>query len=304
MSLFPIHLQIEVVAGLCSADCIMCNIKAIQDKGILDMKSYRAILDKFASHTNRLKYLTLHCRGEPLLDNSLPQKVEIARDLGFPSIGFATNATHLNQAMAKALLQNGLNTIIVSIDGIRKETHEKIRRGVNYDQVLRNVLDFIKLRNENYNAKVIMRMIRQKENQNEWNEYREFWQSRLDPEYGDQVSVFDIHNWGGREDSNAAERATRFKRLQELSQKTKMICHDLEERMVVYWNGDIGLCSGEEHASHNLGNIFRDEPETIFNGPVYTEYRRLMRDGRLAEIDYCKNCQVILSRMERQYLGV
>ncbi len=119
------HLQIRVVAGLCSADCIMCNIKAIQDKGILDMKSYRAILDKFASHTNRLKFLTLHCRGEPLLDNSLPQKLELPEIFDFQALVFATNATHLNKAMAKALLQNGLNTIIVSIDGIRKETHEK-----------------------------------------------------------------------------------------------------------------------------------------------------------------------------------
>ena len=41
-----------------------------------------------------------------------------------------------------------IDTIIVSIDGIKAETHEKIRKGLKYEKVLTNVLNFIRLRNE------------------------------------------------------------------------------------------------------------------------------------------------------------
>lgn len=199
MTYFPSHLQIEVVAGICSADCIMCTIKECPRKGILSMTDYTAMLKKFENHTDKLQYLTLHGMGEPLLDKTLPDKIALAKDKGFPGVGFATNATHLTPEKTEALLDSGLNTIIFSLDGVTKQTHENIRRGVNFDQVLQNVLYFIERRNSWGKTKVILRMIRQESNEHEWESYKNFWNEKLSPEYGDQVSVFDVHNWGVRE---------------------------------------------------------------------------------------------------------
>ena len=305
MAYFPSHLQVEVVAGLCSADCIMCTIKETPRKGLMGMDAYTTILSKFASHVRQLKFLTLHGMGEPMLDNSLPEKVRIAKDLGFAGVGFATNATHLTTDKAESLLNNGVDTIIFSLDGIQKETHEKIRRGVDYDQVLNNVLDFIALRDAKDNkTKVIIRMIRQEDNKNEWDEYQAFWQHRLNPAFGDQVSVFDVHNWGGVRESKGEEYNWRFKKLQDLSRNTKMVCSDLIDRMIIFVNGDVGLCCGDEKGVHNLGNIFLDDPIVIYNGNKFTQYRKMMKAGRLIDINYCKNCQIILSRMEKQSLDV
>ena len=64
------------------------------------------------------------------------------------------------------------------------------------------------------------------------------------------------------------------------------------------------MCCGDELAVHNLGNIFEQDPASIYNGPLFSEYRRIMAAGRLTDIEYCKNCQIILSRMEKQYLDV
>lgn len=74
--------------------------------------------------------------------------------------------------------------------------------------------------------------------------------------------------------------------------------------MIIFLNGEVALCCGDEKAVHNLGNIFIDSPADIYNGPIFSEYRQLMSEGRLTDIDYCKNCQIILSRMEKQYLDV
>jgi MoaA/NifB/PqqE/SkfB family radical SAM enzyme len=244
--------------------------------------------------------------GEPLLDKTLPEKIALAKDKGFKGIGFATNATHLTPETTEDLLDSGLDTIIFSIDGITKSTHEHIRSGVDFDQIMQNVLHFVERRNARglNSTKVIVRMIRQESNHHEWNEYKTFWNDHLNPEFGDQVSVFDVHNWGVRQERERERRDKRFSRLHALSKKTKMICPDLLDRMWVYIDGGVALCCGDEKGVHNLGNVFYQDPVSIYNGPKISKYRQIMSEGRLTDIAYCKNCQIIISRMEKQYLDI
>jgi uncharacterized radical SAM superfamily Fe-S cluster-containing enzyme len=80
--------------------------------------------------------------------------------------------------MTEGLLAAGLDTIIFSLDGFLKNTHEQIRN-VDYDQVKTNILRFIDKRNENGTTKIIVRMIRQESNKDEWDQYRDFWMKQL-----------------------------------------------------------------------------------------------------------------------------
>ena len=290
---FPSYLQIEVIAGKCSARCVMCDIDHSPRKGLMSIEEYETILNKFVKHTDRLKFLNLQGLGESLLDPTLPEKIAIAKRKGFKGTGFATNATHLSKKKGKELLESGLDTLIVSLDGIKKETHESIRR-VNYDKVLKNVLNFIDQRNASGRTKVIVRMIRQDANRGEWDEYREYWLQRLDPQYGDQVAGYDV--WGTQVEEKRIER---FNRLQEWSQTKKQICSDLLERMLLFINGDVILCCGSQQV---MGNVLKEDPEAIFNGPGFSRYRQMMQEGRLTDIECCKNCQVILSSMDKEYI--
>lgn len=143
---FPKHLQIETINGVCSAHCSMCTIDQWKRKPqVMSTETFSSILAKFLPYQEHLEYLTLHFCGEPLLDSSLPEKVNIAKNLNFKGVGFATNCTHLNENMAERLLKAGLDTIICSIDGINKETHESIRVRTNFDEIVRNVQQFILL---------------------------------------------------------------------------------------------------------------------------------------------------------------
>jgi len=212
---------------------------------------------------------------------------------GFKGTGFATNATHLTRKKSKELLESGLDTLIVSLDGIKKETHESIRR-VNFHKVMKNVLDFIDVRNASGRTKVIVRMIRQDANREEWEEYRDYWLQKLDPHYGDQVAGYDV--WGTEVEE---KRLQRFNRLQEWSQTKKQVCPDLLERMLLLINGDVLLCCG---SSQIMGNVLREDPEVIYNGPGFSRHRELMKQGKLTDLECCKNCQVILSSMDKEYI--
>ena len=66
------------------------------------------------------------------------------------------------------LFEAGLNDLRFSIDAIKKETYEKIRKGLDYDQVVRNVLDVIKYRNQNYpQVSIRLRLTQREDNFNE-----------------------------------------------------------------------------------------------------------------------------------------
>ena len=158
----PKYIQIEPINGACTARCTMCGWKEWTRKpNVMTNDDFRKILEKFHPYREYIRWVTLHFCAEPLLDKQLVTKVKIAGEMGFKSIGFATNCTELNDDKSRELIAAGLGTIICSIDGINKITHESIRVGTNFEEVVANVKNFIKVRNEFGKTKILIRFIRQ-----------------------------------------------------------------------------------------------------------------------------------------------
>ena len=144
----PKHLQIETINGVCTARCTMCTIdKWTRKPYCMTIEEFKAVIHKFVPYVDHLDFLTLHGCGEPLLDRELPEKISIAKKLGFHGTGFATNCTELDEKMSFRLIKSGIDTIICSIDGIKKETHEAIRRKTNFELIVQNVKASINIRN-------------------------------------------------------------------------------------------------------------------------------------------------------------
>jgi molybdenum cofactor biosynthesis enzyme MoaA len=294
MMLIPKHLQIETVNGYCTARCIMCTIDQWTRKPeIMDNSTFTTILEKFKPYRQSIRYLTLQLCGEPLLDKHLAAKIKIAKEMNFKGTGFATNCTELNETASENLIAAGLDTLICSIDGIQKATHESIRVGTNFEQIVSNVTQFIKLRNQIGSSRVMVRFIRQKANYSEWPAFLEYWSERINPDLGDEVVKFDVHNWG----SDLPEYE-QMKVYQE-NDNQKLICQDIYERLIIFANGDIGFCCVDDNGFFKLGNAIDDDPIHIFNNYPFTHYRTMMNSGKINELDHCKNCLVPRSRLLR-----
>lgn len=245
-----------------------------------------AVLDKFLPYRDSLQFLSLQGWGESLLDPDLPWKVKAAKELGFRGVGFASNCTELSEVKARALLAAGLDTLICSIDGATKETHEAIRVGTNFKEVRDNVLRFIDLRNRHgYLAKVIIRFIRQQLNAPEWEYFQDYWRVKLNEGYGDKVISFDVVDCDSK--------------VKDYDRKdvhpgvgVPMICSQITERLIVLSNGDVALCCGDDAGKFNLGNIADRDPVDLWNGPVFTHYRSMMAEGRIGELELCKGCTI------------
>ena len=289
--IIPKHLEIETVNGLCTSRCVMCTYKTWTRKpGIMGTDVFKRILEKFIPYREQIQYLTLHGNGEALLDKGLAEKVRIAKSLRFKGTGFATNCTELDDDTARDLITAGLDTIICSIDGITKKTHEAIRVGTNFDQVVANVLNFRRIRNEIGKTRIIVRFIRQEKNKEEWPSFFEYWTRKVDATFGDKVVAFEIHNNASKVEGYEAMDVNRTISLENHK------CESVFERLIIRSNGDLAFCDADDNGFFNLGNVIVDDPIQLYNNLIFNYYRNEMKKGNIRELEHCKNCTLPRSR--------
>ena len=81
--------------------------------------------------------------GEPLLDKTLFEKIKYAKSKGFKNWAISTNVDLMNKEKQDKILESGLDTVIFTIDGAKKEIHEPIIKGTNFERVVKNAKSII-----------------------------------------------------------------------------------------------------------------------------------------------------------------
>ena len=272
----------------------MCTIDGWTRKpNRMTENEFEVILRKFIPYIPDLDFLTLHGCGEPLLDRGLPEKISMAKRFGFRGTGFATNCTELNLTISRQLIESGLDTVICSIDGIKKETHEAIRRKTVFQQVVDNVKEFIRIRDDiSGNTRVLIRFIRQKLNYEEWPDFYNEWSKHISYQKGDDVIRFDVHNWG-KHSSQQSDGEQSF------DPQHPFICSEVFERLCVYSNGQVGFCCADDNGFFDLGNVLKADPIEIYNNEQFLKYRKYMYEGRMGELEHCKDCTIPWARSQK-----
>lgn len=297
----PKRLQLETVYG-CNAKCGMCAISLPPTRkiGPMPIEISTRILDEFAPYCDRIEKVDLFGLGEPLLDPFLFDRIKYAKEKGFRSVAISTNADLLNPEKQKKLLDSGIDAVIFSIDGIKKETHEGIRRNVKFERVVQNCIDTIRMRDEGgYKTRFVVRFIRQKSNIDEWEEYKAFWKQRLSHEKGDQLIAYDVNTMGG-------EVLTKEELVSSLNMDIeKKPCHMVFERLIVLADGTVPLCCEDTpRATHALGNVLQAAPIEIFNSEKFDRIRDIHLAGEKNSIPICKGCTVLYSEKNTEVVDL
>jgi MoaA/NifB/PqqE/SkfB family radical SAM enzyme len=80
--------------------------------------------------------VALGCAAEPMIHPRFREIVGIAGRYGVPDLWFPTNLLALTEPTAQALVSSGVTTVAASIDGMTKETYEKIRVPAKWERLL------------------------------------------------------------------------------------------------------------------------------------------------------------------------
>jgi len=133
----------------CNITCVTC-MRNIWDEPLGKMKqeTFEQILEGLKQITPR-PLVFFGGIGEPLFHSQTTKMIERVRAIGSP-VEIITNAILLNAERSKRLIDAGIDTLWVSIDGARPESYEDVRLGAELPRVLDNVQTFRSLRHHSF----------------------------------------------------------------------------------------------------------------------------------------------------------
>lgn len=136
----------------CTLKCKMCNIWKLPKKGSeISLGEMKGILNQIKSWDNT-RYVSF-VGGESLMriDDTI-ELIKYASSLGFHT-NLVSNATLMDYRVCKELVEAGLERIALSLDGVKKETHDFIRGKGNFDKITKTAKIFLALK-KHCNVKV------------------------------------------------------------------------------------------------------------------------------------------------------
>jgi len=269
----PLRVMVENT-NICNSNCFFCPHEKMKRKtGFMDMELFKKIVGQCKEA--KIKHLVLHGFGEPLMDKLFFERVKIAKNRGIPLVTSNTNGMYLDKENIKKMLDSGLDEIIVSLDAATEKTYKKIRPGLDFNTVEKNIIELIGQKNKNkaIKPKVILSFVENEENINERSEYLKKWAKAVDG-----VSISYCHNWSGA--------------LTRITNKTlkRDPCRLLWTDMVISWNGDVPLCCSDYENKTIIGNIKNQTIKEIWEGKKLREVHEIHKKREFEKINLCENC--------------
>lgn len=265
--------------NVCNSDCTFCVHRYMsRKKGFMDPHLFKKIIDDCAKL--KVKEVAIYRLGEPLLDPQFSQKISYAKKVGIEIVSTNTNASLLSEDNALSILDSGLDVIYISLDATSKDIYERIRRGLSYDVVERNIKRFIELRNtREQKPTIILSFCVTQENRNQIKDFIRKWQSAVD-----QIWISDIHDWSG---------------IIEMKSKTfrKRIvpCRLLWTEMTVSWDGTVPLCCVDYDDTIVLGDLTSASIKEVWGEEKMKKYRRMHMEREFNKIPLCRDCTCYFS---------
>lgn len=278
--IYPDRMYLEST-NVCNLSCIMCPTGlqlARRKKGYMDFALFQAIVDEMAPH---VKATTLHIWGEPLLHPRLIDMIAYCRDKGVHS-EISTNATLLDKATSRALIEAGLGTIYLCLDGVSRETYERVRRRADFEETKANILSFLEIKNAftGPTPETKLQLIEIGPTAAEIEEFRQQWSI---PGV-DRVNIKAFDSWGDQIEEISELRAT-----ENAVPSKRFPCPNLWYHVHIYWDGTLVRCDRDFDAVGPLGNVANGVMRA-WRGDAMTELRRRHVRNDLADVVPCNNC--------------
>ncbi len=137
----------------CNFKCVYCahmfSPEQLKEKyGLvrqnMSLDTFRETIAQLAEFPEQVKLLSLTGQGEPLMNKNIAEMVKIAKDAGVAErIEIISNGRLLSRQMADGLIEAGLDTLRISLQGLNSENYLKIGGvKVDFDDFLQNIRYF------------------------------------------------------------------------------------------------------------------------------------------------------------------
>jgi len=220
--------------------------------------------------------------GEPLLRPDVGDLVAECRARGL-STELATNATLLDGRASVALLEAGLDTLVVSLDAATAETYERLRRGGCFERTCANVRTFLRWKKRlRAPTWVVLQMIALPDNRDEAAAFRRQWRSVAGVD-AVRVKADEVRTAGAGQQArpDGARRGP---------------CQFpwIGPALIRYDGAVYPCCHAWRHEP--VGDVRTSTLAEVWQGPAMAALRRAHAEGRWNDVPACRECQAVEPR--------
>jgi pyruvate-formate lyase-activating enzyme len=274
-STFPKKLALELCAD-CNFACTMCHHPQMcRPKGVMPFELFRKLADEVAEVSPSTELWFSFC-GEPLMEpQRLIEFIRYAKSVGLQSVNVNTNGQLLEPALARPLLQSGVDLVVFGLDGLSAEVYEKIRVNGERDVVYANVRNLLAERDRlGLSTEIQVQFIEMDENDHELTAFAEYWHAE-----GATVKVRNKLSWGGK-----------FETPVFIPDEDRIPCPWALTMMHVFWDGRVPRCSGDTEGDDNRANAWHGTLTELWAD--LGSYRGLHLTRQFSELpDRCQTCK-------------
>ena len=279
----PPYLLIEPVSA-CNLRCPMCFQidKTFTRKpfmGIIDWDFFKRVVDE--ANEIGVGAITLASRGEPSMHPKYGEMIEyVCKQNNIFEKKTNTNATFLTDKICHQIFDNNLTTIVISADHYEKEQYEILRKGANFEKILKNVEMLYNIREKYYpksNTEIRVSGVDYHRNLDRV-KFKEFW-----IQFSDNVSAsypierWDTYNNAPHEDINSA-------------------CSYLWDRMYVWFDGLCNPCDEDYKSYLSYGNLKNNSIKEVWNSKDLKIKRQKHLSSLRNQLTPCDRCGVCFDK--------
>jgi len=269
----PFVIDIETT-NMCNARCIMCprsNMK--RPIKFLEWRTFKKIIDEAYPYTEKV---LLHMFGEPLLHKDLIKMIKYCKTKGIPEVLISTNGMFLTEKISRKIINSGLDTLIICLDGNTKETHEKIRPNTNYDVIVKNIEKYVKILGQKKKPKTILQFIEMKENKHEVDDFIYRW-SKFDNLI---INIKICETWAGTVKGHELVKI----------ENEKFPCPKLWYSISIFSDGSIGICCRDYDKFVVVGDAKKERIYDVWHSKKMKTLRKFHIEKQFEKISLCKDC--------------
>lgn len=127
------------ITNKCNLRCVMCPQHTMAgERYDMPLEVYRNLVPALSL----TRELFFSCAFEALMSSSFAGILDLTRAAAVPEWVLITNATLLDEKAAALIIDAGISTVVISMDGATPGTYERIRRGADFERTLGNIARF------------------------------------------------------------------------------------------------------------------------------------------------------------------
>ncbi len=294
---FPELIQFEFT-NQCNARCIMCPVNRGMKRKKEDLPRHlfiKGIEEIREAHKNGyyIAEIHFHQNGESMLIGlgEMIWRLKYA-DARIPELnyGFFTNGSLMTEEASEKILDTGIKHIIFSFDAGTKETFEKIRVGLKFEEVYKNILKFAEIKKKKglKNPVIHTIFVVQKENEDEYDKYMFLFKDKGIDDIGSGGMI----NYAGWQKGDLRSRFVNY------LGDSSVPCWSLWTKFIIGSNGKILLCCYDYEVEQNIGDFREQSIQEIWQGQGFKVYRmahlrKVFQANGYKNMPLCENCDWI-----------